>query len=474
MKLKKSQLLSLFTLALSAPVLYAQTVYWDGADSATWATTANWSTAAGATTPNPAAAPGAANDVVFHISTVNATRTMTFGNGYNPAAKSITFRSTGTFTLNGNVSAAAGNRTLTIGSGGISKTSNSGVVNINGNTASGAAGTGVITMTLASATSQTWTNDNSATALNLGTTLLGTNGSAVISLGAFAGVNANTLTFAGEGNFNVGVATAANSAISGSTGSLIKNGAGALTINSGTTYGGATTISGGKLALAGSGPLANTPTIIVGASTTFDVSGLTASSYTLGSSQTVGGSGTILATGKTVVANGTLSPGSSPGTLTQDGGSLQLGVGGDYNWQIHDADGAAGTGYDTTSLINGATLDLSLLSAGNTYNINLWSLSGIGPDVSGNAIDFNNTLAYSWTLFSTGTAITGFSTDKFTINTGAFNGTTGFSNALGGGTFSVGLSGDNTDLVLKFTSVPEPNAALLGSLSIIALLRRRR
>jgi autotransporter-associated beta strand protein len=445
-------------LGVSAPAAHAVNRFWEGNAGATWASGANWTNSD--TTVNVGSVVPLAADDVFISMTSGGAGGASMSLNTAAVANSITFRQA--FTIQSNTGGTTTARSITIGAGGITKTSSSGIVTINGNN------TNPLTIALASSSSQTWSNASATNALNIGTTLItGTTAAAVVSLGA------NTLTLDGTGNFNFGIATATNSVVTG-TGSLIKNGAGTLTINSGTTYGGATTISGGKLALAGSGTLANTPTIIVGASTTFDVSGLTASSYTLGSVQTVGGSGTILSTGKTVVANGTLSPGNSPGTLTQDGGSLQLGVGGDYNWQIHDADGAAGTGYDTTSLINGATLDLSLLSVGNTYNINLWSLSGIGPDVSGNAIDFNNTLAYSWTLFSTGTAITGFSTDKFTINTGAFNGTTGFSNALGGGTFSVGLSGDNTDLVLKFTSVPEPNAALLGSLSIIALLRRRR
>lgn len=259
----------------------------------------------------------------------------------------------------------------------------------------------------------------------------------------------------------------------GSGGLSKEGGSGTLTLTGVNTYDGETTISAGTLALSGSGSISNSSLIRINSSTTLSVTGLTGD-FTVGSAQTVGGSGTILATGKTVVANGTLSPGSSPGTLTLDGGTLQLGVGGDYNWQIHDAADAAGSGYDTTSLINGATLDLSLLSAGNTYNINLWSLSGLGPDVNGDAINFDNTLSYSWTLFSTGTAITGFSTDKFTINTGIFNATNGFTNALGGGTFSVALADGNTDLVLNFTAVPEPRAILLGCLGFLALLRRRR
>jgi hypothetical protein len=94
--------------------------------------------------------------------------------------------------------------------------------------------------------------------------------------------------------------------------------------------------------------------------------------------------------------------------------------------------------------------------------------------VNGNATNFDNSLSYSWTLFDTSAAISGFSTDKFTLNLGAFNGTSGFSNALGGGTFSVGLADSNTNLVVNFTPVPEPRAALLGGLGLLMLLRRRR
>jgi autotransporter-associated beta strand protein len=253
---------------------------------------------------------------------------------------------------------------------------------------------------------------------------------------------------------------------------LIKNGAGTLTIGGVNTYAGEITISGGKLAVVGAANTIGSASRI-NVSATLDITGVN-TNFTLGSAQTVRGSGMLLATGKTVVANGTLAPGNSPGTLTQSGGTLQLGVGGNYNWQIHDADGVAGVGYDTVSLTDGATLDLSVLSVGNTYNINLWSLSDIGPDVNGNATNFDNSVNQAWTLFSTESAITGFSAEKFTINTIAINGTNGFTNQLNGGLFSLGLSEDNTDLVLKYTAVPETSTIFLSCLGMLVVLQRRR
>lgn len=272
-------------------------------------------------------------------------------------------------------------------------------------------------------------------------------------------------------NFN---ATIGKALTAGSpSGGLTKQGAGTLTLSAANTYTGATTVSTGTLALSAGGTIANSSTILVDSGATFSVAGVT-SSFTLGGTQTLGGPGTILATSKTVVANGTLSPGSSPGTMTQDGGILQLGANGDLNWQVFDASGAAGTGYDTVNLTNGASLSLSLLSSLTPYNINLWSLSSIGPDVNGNAIGFDNSQDYSWTLFSQDTAISGFDPSLFAINVGSFNGTSGFSNDLGGGSFSVALGGSGNSLVLNFTAIPEPSTAILGGLGLLALLRRRR
>jgi autotransporter-associated beta strand protein len=259
---------------------------------------------------------------------------------------------------------------------------------------------------------------------------------------------------------------------SGSLG-LTKSGSGRLTLSGINTHTGITSISGGTLALSVSGSMANSSSIVIAGSSTLDITGVTAG-FTLGATQSMGGTGSILATNKTFVASGTLAPGNSPGTLTQDGGTLQLGANGDYNWQITDATGVAGTGYDTVNLINGAILDLSALSTLSPYNINIWSLSSVGPDVNGLANHFNGLQDYSWTLFSTSSAIAGFNQNLFQINLAATNGTNGFLNDLNGGSFSVALSNDSTDLVLRFTAIPEASTALLGGLGALGLLRRRR
>ena len=98
-----------------------------------------------------------------------------------------------------------------------------------------------------------------------------------------------TLTLAGSGTY--GDATDANSGIIAGAISLVKSGTGTLTLGDGNTYTGTTTISSGTLTLSGLGSIATSPTITVGSSGTFDVSGLT-TALTLGASQTLRGSAT--------------------------------------------------------------------------------------------------------------------------------------------------------------------------------------
>ena len=60
--------------------------------------------------------------------------------------------------------------------------------------------------------------------------------------------------------------------------------------------------------------------------------------------------------------------------------------GGDYNWQIINATGLAGTGFDTIAMTG--TLDLSSLTSGG-FSVNLWSLASISPDVNGAALNLS-------------------------------------------------------------------------------------
>ncbi|MCX6997930.1 MAG: PEP-CTERM sorting domain-containing protein, partial [Kiritimatiellaeota bacterium] len=105
------------------------------------------------------------------------------------------------------------------------------------------------------------------------------------------------------------------SAILGGSGiALTKSTGGTVTLSNANTYTGNTAINNGTLALSGSGSIAST-NINVAAGATFDVSGRTGGSYTLGAGQTLQGQGAT--TGGLIMDTGsTLSPGNSTGTNT--------------------------------------------------------------------------------------------------------------------------------------------------------------
>jgi hypothetical protein len=386
--------------------------------------------------------------------TLTAT-TVNVGSQTNAGA-TVLGNATGTFNQNGGTAVITtlnlGNRAATTAGANVTSTYNlaagtlkAGTIQAGGN----GTGTGTVTRTF-NWTGGTIQNLNSTTDL----TIASTNGLSLNLNGV------GTQKFTADTGRNIAV----NAVMTGS-GGFTKDGLGTLTLSGVNNYNGTTTISGGTLALTGTGSISSSQNIIVGASTTFDVSGVTGG-YTLASSQTLSGAGNVA--GSASIA-GTLSPGSSPGTLNT-GSQIWLN-GGDYNWQILDATGPAGTGYDTIALTG--TLDLSVLTAGG-FGINLWSLSSIGPDVSGNAANFNSLLDQSWTLLTTTGGITGFDSSNFTISVGANNGTGGFTNALDP-EHGFQIAKDGNNLVLTYAAVPEPNAAMLiGGFGVIALLRRRR
>jgi autotransporter-associated beta strand protein len=251
-------------------------------------------------------------------------------------------------------------------------------------------------------------------------------------------------------------------------GGLIKDGAGTTTLTAANTYTGATTINQGILAVSSTGSVNNSSAVTINGgnfrnnSATNYTGALTFTSGTI-SGTNWGGSLSNLTIGTGQI----ISPGNSPGTAVT--GDQTWAAGGSYTWEINSTLGTAGAdpGWD---LINGSgTLSVTAL-AELGFSINVTSLTT--GNASGAVSDFDQSLSYNW-LIADFAAVSGFSSDKFTINTSSFsNAFTGnFAVALGN---SGTIGGDNTQVWLTYTAIPEPKAALLGGLGLLLLLRRRR
>jgi autotransporter-associated beta strand protein len=237
----------------------------------------------------------------------------------------------------------------------------------------------------------------------------------------------HNLTFGGSGNIVV------NDNIAISSGSITKDGAGRLTISGTQTATGGITISSGSLF--------------------YNSSNSGSGAVTVNSGGTLAGTGSVGAT--TINSGGTMNPGNSPGSQTF--ATLSWGGGGHYNWQVYDAAGAAGTGYDT--FVSTGLLNITATST-NRFNINLWSLSAINPDANGNAINFTNSNTTNWVLGTFG-SISGFSSDAFSLNTFSTNGTGGFQNALNG-TFSISTN-SSQQLLLVYTATASSYTINVGT-----------
>ncbi len=264
--------------------------------------------------------------------------------------------------------------------------------------------------------------------------LIGTGGTVTNS----AAATASTLIL-GEGSLSENTYTYGGAITDGTgTMALVKTGDGTQILGGASTYTGDTDIQGGTLALGAGGSIANSSTIIVGATSTLDVSAT--GGWTLGSSQTLVGGGTITGAVASAGTGSTFAPGASPGTLTFNG-DLNLSAGGTFEMEL------------------GLTSDLI-------------AVAGIltGSDAPGELIfDFSDAggllPSTAYTLFT------------FSDHTG-LDYTDLAANTLPGGLlldpgFGTGgwLIGDNT---LQVQFIPEPSAALLAALGSLAFAARRR
>jgi autotransporter-associated beta strand protein len=238
----------------------------------------------------------------------------------------------------------------------------------------------------------------------------------------------------------------AGSVVLGQTGSLspviTNNNTGATiisgVISSGLAGTGFTNAGSGVMVISGSANTYAGPTVVNGK---LKVTGniTTSSGVTVNSGGTLSGPGTV----PTLAINsgGTVSPGSSPGSMaTLD---ETWAGGGNYNWEINAASGTAGAdpGWDRLNITGGLNITAS---SGTPFVIKITSLTT--NDVAGSVFDFDNTTNYSWSIATTSGGITNFSASAFTLNTAAF------ANSLGGGAFIITTNA--TDVLLLFGQKP--------------------
>lgn len=255
-------------------------------------------------------------------------------------------------------------------------------------------------------------------------------------------------------------------------------GEGTQTLTNQSHYTGSTTISGATLVLAdgdGTSGSINTSSQITieGGGRLMQNSSVTLNAPINLTHGALGGSGRI-AGDFTIGENQTLEPGNGVGSQTFEGNQTWV-AGGNLNWQIHDASGTSGTGYDT--LLLEGTLDLSGLGESTRFNLNLESVAN--GEMAGDAINFDLAQSYQWLLVTADEGIVlndpGIVSDLFAIHTGAYNGTDGFANAFLGNWF-VSLGNDGKSLYLNYQAVPEPNLFSMlaaGAIGMVLFARKR-
>lgn len=243
-------------------------------------------------------------------------------------------------------------------------------------------------------------------------------------------VKGNSNTVAAKVNFNHTGSTTFSANVTGNAVSVTKSGSGTTTLTGASTYRGATTVSAGTLLNNGS---------------------LGVTAVTVGNGATFGGTGTHGGT-TILLAGATISPGASTGTFTTGATTFNADAG--YLWELGDASGTAGSGWDTLN-ITGALFILA--TEADPFQIVL--------EKAGSLFNFNPLQDYDFVVATATGGITGFSEEAFEINAAGIP-------ESGSGAWSFGRTGNS--LVLSYSAVPEPSAAVLGALGLLAVLRRRR
>ncbi|OYV05482.1 MAG: hypothetical protein CFE26_11375, partial [Verrucomicrobiales bacterium VVV1] len=450
---------------LAAPLASAATIYWDGATPASWNTNTNWSTASGADTPDPAAVPGALDDAIFNITTINGAETVTLD--ANQAARSLTFNNTDTTTLTGGGTA----RTLTLGVGGMTMSASAGAVTLG----DGTAGNNVL-IGLTSGV-RTWTNNSAAnfTINNSATTFTRATGASLVfnQLGAGTFSTGTTLptdatgivgpwAFFGTGTSQrYAVNTAGTIAgYSAGTPAADANAFTSATANYDFSTTASTTLSASRTAnairYAGTGGITDLSTTAVTQNLTLNgilatgASGTLTIQRTLGSGTVVIGSSNelVIAGSQNVTINAPIS--GTAKTLTYSGtGTLTLGgainVGGS-TW-TGNLNVNSGTFTNNSSQANPNNLNVTtFVAAGAVYNF---------QGAFGAGVNFTNPLTVNGTFNKSGNGGSSFSAAAPISGTGTINWS---------GQADLQLNGNNSGFTGTFNENGSPaNALTLGN-----------
>ncbi|MEY4243795.1 MAG: hypothetical protein RLZZ245_1380 [Verrucomicrobiota bacterium] len=299
----------------------------------------------------------------------------------------------------------------------------------------------------------------------------GTEHAAGYTLHTFSSTGQSSLDFSAiDLNSRLGVVQ--NGVISGS-GDLIFIGPGSLTLNGANTFSGLAKVNAGTLAIGSGGSIADSAGVHISPGARFNVSTVDGG-YTLLSDQTLSGGGQV--TGDIIIA-GTHAPGFSPG-LQEIQGNLTYSEGASVVWELIDNTLAGrGTSYDGIDVqgsldylgtkvdghltFDGATtlkLDFALLESAVDWSHSLW-----GSDITG---------TNGWKIFNATGDITGLENLQIENSNWLDANGVALSTARAGASFSLFQQGQG--IYLNYSAVPEPSAALLGGLGMLALLRRRR
>ena len=178
---------------------------------------------------------------------------------------------------------------------------------------------------------------------------------------------------------------------SGSTGSLVKEGSGTLTLSGKNDYGGTTTVNGGILRIEGDQSAAlGTVTVNSGATLASSATGKVGGAVNVQSGGTLTGNGTILGA-VSIAGGGRLAPGNSPGTLTV--GSLALSSGSQMDFELGQAGTAGGPLNDLVNVSGNLTLAGTLNVAqpsGGTFGPGLYRLFNYGGTLANNGVAFGS------------------------------------------------------------------------------------